>query len=405
MSGDSRSPDVVPRPRAYAGSVVTPSYQPRLSRWGHVWRYLLVGAISALAWFELSQWQWQNARWWFWSDLVLGLASLAALPARRRHPVVVATFTNACTFGSAAATGPATLALVSLATRRRWTEILPVGLLALVAGLTTEALSPISTEPSVLTTPLVMVVVSATVGWGMYVGSRRELLQMLRDRAETAELEQAARVAQARTAERARIAREMHDVLAHRISLVSMHAGALAYRDDLGPEEVRSTAGVVQQAAHQALVDLREVLGVLRDGPGDSVPELPQPSAADLPALVEEACRAGTRVTLDRGVDLDAVPDLLGRTVYRIVQEGVTNARKHAAGAVVTARVAGSPGEGLCVEVVNPLRIGDRTTRTPASGLGLIGMAERTSLAGGRLSHRITPDHDFVLEAWLPWPE
>jgi signal transduction histidine kinase len=384
--------------------VVTPPYQPRLSTWGHVWRYLLVVAISAVAWFELSQWQWQHARWWFWADLALGLAALAALPARRRHPVVVAAVTNAFTFGSASSTGQATLALVSLATRRRWMEILPVGVLSLVAGLVMEAVNPISSEPSVLTTPLVLVVVSATVGWGMYVGSRRELLHMLRDRAETAEREQAARVAQARTAERSRIAREMHDVLAHRISLVSMHAGALAYRDDLRPEEVRSTAGVVQDAAHQALTDLREVLGVLRDGPGDSLPELPQPSAADLPTLVDEACRAGMRVTLDRAVDLDAVPNLLGRTVYRIVQEGVTNARKHAAGTVVTARVGGSPGEGLCVEVVNPLRIGDRTTSTPPSGLGLIGMAERTALAGGRLSHRVTPDQRFVLKAWLPWP-
>ena len=130
----------------------------------------------------------------------------------------------------------------------------------------------------------------------MYIGSRRELLATLRERADTAEAEQAARVAQARTAERAQIAREMHDVLAHRISLVTMHAGALTYREDLTADEMRATAAVIQENSHQAMVELREVLGLLRDGPGDSAPELPQPSAVDLPALLDEARASGMRI-------------------------------------------------------------------------------------------------------------
>ena len=99
----------------------------------------------------------------------------------------------------------------------------------------------------------------------MFVRARRQLVVSLRDRAERAEAEQQLRVEQARQAERARIAREMHDVLAHRISLLSLHAGALEFRPDAPPEEVARAAGVIRASAHEALEDLREVIGVLRD--------------------------------------------------------------------------------------------------------------------------------------------
>src|SRR5665811_1172258 len=126
--------------------------------------------------------------------------------------------------------------------------------------------------------------------------SRRELLATLRDRAHAAEAEQSLRVAQAQGAERARIAREMHDVLAHRISMVAMHAGALAYRTDLSVDEIQRTSSIIQENAHRALVDLRVVLGILRDGPDDSAPELPQPSISDLASLIAEARSTGLTI-------------------------------------------------------------------------------------------------------------
>ncbi len=178
----------------------------------------------------------------------------------------------------------------------------------------------------------------------MYVGSRRELLWTLRDRARRAEDEQATRVAAARTAERTRIAREMHDVLAHRISLVTMHADAMVYRTDLGTEELRESAAVIQESSHRALVELREVLGVLRDDPGDAEPERPQPGARDVPALVDELLADGMRLDVDLGgTDLGAVPDTAGRTLYRVVQEALTNARKHAPNALVQLSVRAGP--------------------------------------------------------------
>ncbi len=102
--------------------------------------------------------------------------------------------------------------------------------------------------------------------WGMFVRARRQLVHSLRERARRAEAEQQLRVEQARHHERERIAREMHDVLAHRISLLSLHAGALEFRPDAPAVEVAKAAGVIRDSAHQALQDLREVIGVLRGG-------------------------------------------------------------------------------------------------------------------------------------------
>lgn len=380
------------------------SFQPRLRWWSQAWRYLVVVAVSGVAWFEVARWQWDNARWWFWLDLGLGITSLVLTAWRRRHPVAVAALTNLASFGSWSTSGPATLALVSMSTRRRWREIVPVGALSLVAGLVLEGGNPVSADDPAFTIPFIVIVIGLTIGWGLYIGSRRELLATLRERAETAESEQHARIAQARRAERSRIAREMHDVLAHRISLVTMHAGALAYRDDLSSEEVRTTATIIQDNSHRAMIELREVLGVLRDGPGDSAPERPQPSAGDLLSLIAEGREAGMRIDDLVDVSLDDVPDRLGRTVYRVVQEGLTNARKHASDTLVTVRVSGRAGEAVSILVRNPIRVGEDVSSVPPSGLGLAGLAERVELAGGDLTHRLSPADEFVLEARLPWP-
>ena len=164
------------------------------------------------------------------------------------------------------------------------------------------------------------------IGWGLFVRARRELVRSLRAQADRAGDE-------ARAAERQRIAREMHDVLAHRLSLLSVHAGALEFRPDAPAEEVAEAAGVIRESARAALEELREVIGVLREEErGDGPPEPPQPALADLPALVEESRAAGMRLTAQIELGDVAPPPALGRTAYRIVQEGLTNARKHAPG-------------------------------------------------------------------------
>src|SRR5262249_14813362 len=176
------------------------------------------------------------------------------------------------------------------------------------------------------------------VAWGM---SRRSRRQTKRERLGRAQAEEQLRVEQIRHAERTRIAREMHDVLAHRISLLSLHAGALEFRSDASPEEIARAAAVVRASARQALEDLRAVIRMLRDGPDDEPPEPPQPTFASLPALLEESRSAGMELRADVLVDVASVPDSVGRNALRIVQEALTNARKHAPSAPVELRIEG----------------------------------------------------------------
>jgi signal transduction histidine kinase len=143
------------------------------------------------------------------------------------------------------------------------------------------------------------------------------------------------------------------------------------------------------------------VLGVLRaDDPGPATAR-PQPTYDDIEALVAEEVSLGMDIAFaDDLDDTVPVPPATGRTVYRIVQEAITNVRKHAPGAEVAIRSSGDPTRGITVVVSNP--IGGRTSATPGAGLGLVGLRERAELRGGRL-HQRTDGSRFVLEAWLPW--
>jgi signal transduction histidine kinase len=250
---------------------------------------------------------------------------------------------------------------------------------------------------------LVVLAMAAVVAWGMFVRGRRESRQ---ERVRHAEAEQHLLLDQARHAERTRIAREMHDVLAHRISLLSLHAGALEFRPDAPPDEVARAAGVIRASAHQALEDLRMVIGILRDGADGDAPQPPQPTLAALPELLEDSRAAGMHLHTDlRVADLTAVPDSIGRHALRIVQEALTNARKHAASASVDLRIEGAPGDGLVIEVRNAVPVlaaGEQ--EIPGAGTGLVGLAERATLSGGHLEHGLEEDGDFRLRAWLPWP-
>ena len=376
-------------------------YQPRVSVWGWVWRIAVMLSLSAFAWVPLVEDQSGPMRV---LDVALGVVSYGlVLTLRRRHPVAVGVVVNALGAFSAIAAGPAVLASVSVATRRRWREIALVGSVGFAAAqfLATWQPGNDSVDPWWLLLSINGVATAAMLAWGMYIGSRRELLWTLRNRAERAEAEQTLRVAQARANERARIAREMHDVLAHRISQISLHAGALAFREDLDAPAVRESAAVIRDKAHEALTDLRGVLGVLRDADGE-LTLAPQPTYADLAGLVEETRASGLNVALRDHLDpADGaeVPEAVGRTVYRIVQEGITNARKHAPGTLLEIELAGSPQEGLAVTMRNPLGF---ASQTPGAGLGLIGLTERAELRGGRLeAGRV--GSQFQLRGWIPW--
>lgn len=378
------------------------AYQPPLTRWGNVWRVLVMLAISGVVYVEVVEGQWEDHRWLFWTDVAIGIAAFVAVFFRRRRPMTIAVVLAVVGIVSATAAGPAALAAISVATRRVYWQIIVLAVLNIVSAQAFTTLQPLrNSEPYLLTLGVNITVIAAFMAWGMFIGSRRELLWTLRNRAERAESEQDLRVGQARSNERARIAREMHDVLAHRISQISLHAGALGFRNDLSAAEMRSGATVIQEKAHEALSDLRGVLGVLRDDETGVLLSAPQPTYADLPVLVDEARDTGLNVRYADRLDEQAtVPDVVGRTLYRIIQEGITNARKHAPGAELAIELSGSPDDGIDITLRNPIGFGP--TITPGSGLGLVGLSERAELRGGRLEHR-RDGTSFVLHAWIPW--
>ncbi|MFI6734926.1 sensor histidine kinase [Nonomuraea sp. NPDC050451] len=226
---------------------------------------------------------------------------------------------------------------------------------------------------------------------GGYAATRRELTRSLRERAERAEAEQHLRDEQAKAAERGRIAREMHDVLAHKVTLISLHAGGLEVNPGAEPVRIEREAALIRTTAQEALEELRKIVGVLRAGHDDKFP--------DLRRLVESWASAGNAVTLHG--DLDTLPVATARAAYRLVQEGLTNAYKHAFGAPVTVSVTRSPQDGVTITVTNEPSL--RSAAHPSGArAGLVGLAERFRLIGGTV--RSAPDDagGWRLEGRLP---
>jgi signal transduction histidine kinase len=229
---------------------------------------------------------------------------------------------------------------------------------------------------------------------GGYAATRRELTASLRERAERAEAEQRLRNEQARTAERSRIAREMHDVLGHKITLISLHAGGLEVNAHARPARIEQGAALIRATAQEALEELRNILGVLRSEHGDSFEELP-----DLRRLVDSWARTGTEITLNG--DIATMPVATARAAYRLVQEGLTNAHKHAPGTAVTISVSKGEGDDVTITVVNE-RPRLHSSQAPSPGVGLVGLAERLRLIGGTLHSGPDDAGGWRLEGRLP---
>jgi signal transduction histidine kinase len=343
------------------------------------------------------------------ADLVLGIVACLALWQRRRHPVGVAALAVTVASFSAMAGGAAPVAVFTAAGRASPRALAAIASMSAASIVIFPLLYPSvgNFGDQVIFGLLVLVV---AIGWGLFTGARRELVSSLRERAERLESEQRLRVEQAREAERRRIAREMHDVLAHRLSLLSVHAGALEFRPDASPEEVAEAAGVIRATAQTALQELRDVIGVLRDEAEEGALQPPQPTLAQVPALIDESRAAGMHIRWSMDAPTgEEMPTALGRTAYRVVQEGLTNARKHAPAAAVEVAISANDRSSLVVEVVSRRAVGVPATEPrdaaslPGSGAGLVGLAERVSLAGGELEHGPDENGDFVLRASLPW--
>jgi signal transduction histidine kinase len=240
------------------------------------------------------------------------------------------------------------------------------------------------------------------------MSSRRRAQQALADQTERTELAQARRAV---LEERAKIARELHDVVAHHMSLIAVRAETAPYRLPGLPAGVQSEFGSLSEAAREALTDMRRLLGVLRND--EPAARAPQPQLSDLPVLIDAARQAGVPVQLAALPALEQVPSGVGVCAFRIVQESLSNASRHAPGAAVTVsvdqeasavllRVANGPGGPPPGDGHGPDRGLAAVTARGGPGQGLAGMRERVALLGGSLTAGPEPGGGFVVSAVLP---
>ncbi|TMR11863.1 histidine kinase [Nonomuraea turkmeniaca] len=235
---------------------------------------------------------------------------------------------------------------------------------------------------------MALAVIGLPFALGLWVRARHEVQRR-------AEREQVMRAEQARAQERARIAREMHDVVAHRVSLIVLHAGALEVR--AADEETARTAAMIGGIGREALTHLRDVLGVLRSSKTD---DQPPPTLADLDRLLDQSRALGIAVTRRDEGHVRPVEPTVERTAYRVVQEALTNVHKHAGAARTDVRIRYGPEE-LEVEVRNQAP-GSPRPELPDSGWGLVGLRERVELLGGTLRTNAQEEGGFLVSARIP---
>ncbi|MCW3819366.1 histidine kinase [Micromonospora sp. DR5-3] len=244
----------------------------------------------------------------------------------------------------------------------------------------------------------VVVLVVALLVLGDLVRGNRAGRRALAEQTELSEREKERRAV---LEERTRIAREMHDVVAHHMSMIAVQAETAPYRLGDLPEPARAEFAAVAGSAREALTDMRRLLGVLRSetaGPETA----PQPGLTDLPAMVEAARRAGLAVTLDSPAPAARTPTPVGLAAYRIVQEGLANAARHAAGAAVRVTVRPGP-HALAVRVENTAGTGGPTVAERGAGHGLTGMRERALALGGTFAAGPVPGGGYTVVAELPY--
>jgi signal transduction histidine kinase len=341
------------------------------------------------------------------SVVVVVLVALAglALVARRHRPLVTfaVVFVLTAAVAIAGDTAAGLAALIALYTTAAMLErrVSLAVLVLTLALLPVVALTNSNVSDSQRLSDGVLGVACALGVWafGAYVQTRRRYVQELRDRAADAEREreQLARIAEHE--ERASIARELHDIVAHSVGV--MLVGVRGARDVLrsAPDVADETLARVETSGEQSLQELRRILTLLRR-PEQRAEARPQPSLAQLEDLVAEYREAGLPVRLEVAGERRALPDGVELSVYRVVQEALTNVLKHARPTEVTVTLAFRGADGLEVEVVDDgSSAGDGAN---AAGHGLVGMRERVALLGGELETGPRPGGGFRVAARLP---
>ncbi|SCE77945.1 Signal transduction histidine kinase [Micromonospora coriariae] len=332
-----------------------------------------------------------------WVSVLVGLTLGLPLAVRRRWPVPVAIVISSIStvalvtgvIPNFAAAAPAfaiglSFYTVAVSTTTRRSMLCAAGCLALVSVALVLTAGDLWSRTGAVAYAAVMIAPAWLIGW------------LIRERRALAARQSENLVRQAATEERLRVARELHDVVAHTLSLIVVKAAVANHVAEADPREAGAALRVIEETGRSALTDVRRVLGVLREG----TPYAPTPGLDELPVLAEQAAIGGVDVRLDvRREEAGAVPESVGLAVYRIVQEAVTNVVKHAAPAACRATVTVLPTE-VRVEVTDD---GRRPVSTVGEGHGLIGMRERVALHGGEFHAGPRSDGGFAVTANLPY--
>jgi signal transduction histidine kinase len=331
-------------------------------------------------------------------SLPLSGAAVAAMVIRRQVPfiAVLVTVPGFLTGWSQLA---AMIALGTLAKRRGWGWHLVVGcVLVFICRFILWPLSDfadLTWREHALDVVWAFIVAGLPVALGLLITARQELSARITELANSREREKALYAETVRAAERTKLAREMHDVVSHQVTLIAMQAGALqvASNDD----NAKETATTIRRLSTRTLEELRSLVGVLRSGVGG---EGQQPGLERLGDLVSNFRSDAVPVALDVKAEPSRLPRSVSHAVYRTVQEALTNVRKHAAGARASVKVLAQQ-DTLVVEVRNE-RAGGRGPALPSGGHGLIGLRERAGLLGGTFQAGPTSEGGFRVSATYP---
>jgi signal transduction histidine kinase len=345
-----------------------------------------------------------------WLAVTLVLLQTLPLAARRRWPLAVLAVVEMAAalhlVGSPSDSGATDLGLavalytVATSTERRlslWLAGLVAGLNALIV-LVSIVLGRSQSVPSLF---VVLALVVGSWSLGDNVRTRRAYLAQLEERARRLALEQEENARHAVQEERSRIARELHDVVAHHVSAIAVQAGAGAEIAERDPRRAHEVLQFIQETSRQALAEMRAMLNVLRSADDVGLERAPQPSLAQIERLVNQSRAAGLLVTLELQGAERALPEALDVSAYRIVQEALTNALKHAGPAHANVLVRYAP-DVLELEISDDGRGRIAASNGPLLGRGLVGMRERVALFGGELVAEPAPGRGFTIRARLP---
>jgi len=341
----------------------------------------------------------RDAAWW---ELALSGLATVVLLLRRRYPVLVLLLTLPGSFFNFIWIAPIT-AVYSVAAH--YARLRVTALCATAFALVEFFHWPLSDHPlafdrdNALYAIQCVMLAAGPAALGLLARTRHELAVRLDELTKGQQRESRLLAERVLATERARLAREMHDVVSHQVSLISIQAGALQV--STGEPAAKETARTIRELSVRTLEELRQMVGVLRAaGMRQDAPLAPQPRLADLCRLIEGS---GLTVTTALNPGDHPWPEAVERAAYRTVQEALTNITKHAPGAAVEVRLC-TRGTRLLVEIRNgapPLRPGPADT-LPGGGHGLVGLRERAQLLGGSLTAADTPDGGFVVRAELP---